>query len=425
MQRSYLSREICSAILLISGFSALAGCAAGNDPESSDLSDSESDVQVSSDDPGDSQSSHGGFVFGGTNATRNGVARYRRHGDGRLELLGVTPTGGKGTDGKIIPSLTVSGPDPLISQHSVALNGNHTVLMVVNAGDDTVTSFRVGALGTLNVASRVSSGGHIPNSIAIHGSLAYVANAGDAANGVAANVTGFRIGSQGQLRRIAGAVGTFADPAAQLAHVLFTPDGTRLVVTEVFTQKIDIFSVHADASLGTATVNASAGGAPFGMTFAPNNTLLVSEAEGAVAGAATVSSYHLSGTHLTPVTSTLANGESGACWFSITPDGRYAYATNTGSADHPSSISIYSVAASGALTMINTAAVPRAAAFGSDSSGGVDSMISPDGRYLYELYSGLGTVNAFRIGSDGGLTPVARGEAGGLPTLGAEGLDGY
>lgn len=373
----------------------------------------------------DTQPLRDGLVFGGTNAAQNGVARYWRHGDGRLEFLGVTLTGGRGTDAKIIPAFAVSGPDPLISQHSVALNATHTVLMVVNAGDDTVTSFRVGPLGTLSVATRVSSGGHIPNSIAIRGSLAYVANAGDAANGVAANVIGFRVGSYGELHRITRAVGTFADPGAQPAYVLFTPDGTRLVVTEVFTKKIDVFPVHADASLGTATVNASSGGAPFGMTFASNNTLLVSEAEGAIAGAATVSSYQLDDTHLTPVTSTLASGESGACWFSHTPDGRFAYATNTGSADHPSSISIYSVAASGALTFVNAAAVPRAAAPGSDTSGGVDSMITPDGRYLYQLYSGLGTVGAFRIGSDGGLTPVANGDAGGLPMLGVEGLDGF
>jgi 6-phosphogluconolactonase (cycloisomerase 2 family) len=412
-------KGICSTVLLAAGFSALAGCVDGSEPRASD---SELVAQVSS---SDTQSLRGGFVFAGTNAAQNGVARYRRTSDGRLEFLGVTPTGGRGTDAKIIPSFTASGPDPLISQHSVALNATHTVLMVVNAGDDTVTSFRVGPLGTLSNASRVSSGGHIPNSIAIRGDLAYVANAGDAANGVAASIIGFRIGSYGDLHRIARATGTFTDPGAQPAHVLFTPDGTRLVVTEVFTQKIDVFPVHADASLGAATVNASSGGAPFGMTFASNDTLLVSEAVGAVAGAATVSSYQLSGTHLTPVTSTLASGESGACWFSITPDGRFAYATNTGSADHPSSISIYSVAASGALAFVNAAAVPRPAAPGSATSGGVDSMITSDGRYLYQLYSGLGIVGAFRIGSDGGLPPVADGDAGGLPMLGTEGLHGF
>jgi len=406
-------------MMLFAGISTLVGCVGDSEPSAmeagSAIQDSESPDSLGA----------GGFLFAGTNAAKNGVAAYRRFGDGRLEFLGITLTGGAGTDAKIVPDLAATGTDPLVSQHSVALNAAHDVLVVVNAGDDTVTSFRVGSHGNLQIASRVSSGGHLPNTIAIRGNLVYVGNAGHAAAGVASNVVGFRISGDGALRRIPGAVGTFADPGAETAHVLFTPDGTRLVVTEVFTAKIDVFPVHPDGTLGTAVVNPSSGGAPFGMAFAPNNSLLVSEAEGAVADAATVSSYHMTGTHLTPVTAALPSGESGACWFSVTPDGKFAYATNTGSPDRPSSISIYAVSASGALTFLDKAAVPRPALPGIDSSGGTDSLITADGRFLYQEYSGLGVVGAFRINRDGSLTQVPHGDAGGMPVLGTEGLDGF
>lgn len=422
MHKTHATRALCSVVLLCAGVASFAACTEGYEPPSADVDSDEATVQASE---VDTDAISGGMLYAGTNAARNGVARFRRHADGRLEFREITLTGGSGTDGLVLPTLTARGPDPLLSQHSVAMNAAHTVLMVVNTGDDTVTSFRVSPSGALTLASRVESGGHYPNTIAIRRNVAYVGNAGNALiGGVTGNVVGFRIGRNGELHRIPGAEGTFADPGAEPAHVLFTPDGTRLVVTELFTKKIDIFPIHDDGTLGTSTVSESAGGAPFGMTFTSADTLLVSEAEGAVPGAATVSSYHMDGMHLTPVTSTLASGESGACWFSVTPDGRYAYATNTGSADHPSSISIYSVARSGALTFIDVAAVPRTAPAGVDTAGGVDSMVTADGRYLYQLYSGSGGVGAYRIGSDGRLTAVSHGDAGGLP-LGTEGLDGF
>lgn len=410
------SRGGCPAFALVAGLAGLAGCADGSDGQPADL---ESAAQLGT---ADAQVSVGGFVYAGTNdASENGVARYRRHADGRLELREITPTGGRGTGSKIVPSLTADGPDPLVSQHSVALNATHSILMVVNAGDGTVTSFRVGPSGVLTFASRVSSGGMFPNSIAIRGDVAYVANVGDPAGGVAARVTGFRIGLSGRLQRVTGD-GTFADPNAEPANVVFSPDGTRLVVSDVATNHLDVFPIRRDGSLGTATVNDSAGVSPFGMAFAPNGTLLVTEAAAVVLGAASVSSYHLDGTRLVAVTPALANGQTAACWVSIGPDGRFAYATNTGD---PGDISIYAIASSGELTLVEAAAVPRAAAPGLPTSGPVDSAISADGRYLYQAYSALGVVGAFRIGADGRLTPVAGGDAGGLPALGAEGLDGF
>jgi 6-phosphogluconolactonase (cycloisomerase 2 family) len=371
----------------------------------------------------------GGTVYAMTNdADHNAVVRYARHRDGRLEYRDATLTGGRGTGSKVIPALEVDGVDPLTSQHSLTLTADRSVLIASNTGDDTVTSFRVGEHGELSVANRVSSGGRFPNSVAIHRDLVYVANAGDPAHGAAAGVIGFRIDRHGALRRIYGGAGGLGSPASQPTHALFSPDGRRLVVSDVATNQIAVFPIHPDGTLGAATFNASAGTNPFGMIFASRDTLLVSEAQGIVPGAASVSSYQLAGTRLSVISPAVGNGQTAACWLSITPDRRFAYSSNTansGGAGGFGDISIYAVSPVGALTLIEGAAVPRAPLPGGVSSGPVDSLISADGRYLYQQYSGLGTVGAFAIGDDGRLTPIAGGDGGHLPVLGAEGLDGF
>lgn len=415
MHTMYTSGRVCFALALV-GLTHLVGCAASDEPPPTG---SEAVAQAESI---DDQGLSGGAMYAATNdASQNGVIHYRRHPDGRLEYVETVFTGGRGTGSKLIPELTEDGPDPLFSQHSLALSADHSTVLVVNAGDDTVTSFRVGRLGTLSFASRVASGGRFPTSIAIRGNLAYIGNAGDPANNAPARVTGFHIGSHGDLERITSGDGTFADPGAQPAHVLFSPDGSRLVVADRLTTHIDVFPIQRDGSLGVATVNDSFGLNPFGMVFASNTTLLVTEVQGLVPGATSVSSYRLDGTRLIPITPSLGTGRTAACWLSITPDRRYAYASNTFTGD----ISIFSVAPSGELGLVEASAVPRAPAPGFEASGLVDSAISAGGHYLYQGYSALGVIGAFRIGTDGRLTPVERGDGGGLPMLGSEGLDGF
>jgi 6-phosphogluconolactonase (cycloisomerase 2 family) len=55
----------------------------------------------------------------------------------------------------------------------------------------------------------------------------------------------------------------------------------------------------------------------------------------------------------------------------------------------------------------------------STGAGPIDADVSRNGRYLYTLNSGSGSVGAYRIEADGSL--IALGESGGLPA-GANGL---
>lgn len=58
------------------------------------------------------------------------------------------------------------------------------------------------------------------------------------------------------------------------------------------------------------------------------------------------------------------------------------------------------------------------------SSGPVDSVVSGDGRYFFQHYSGRGEVGAYAIESDGRLTPITGGDGLALPKLGSTGLAG-
>jgi DNA-binding beta-propeller fold protein YncE len=118
--------------------------------------------------------------------------------------------------------------------------------------------------------------------------------------------------------------------------VLFNNDGTRLIGTLVNTSLINSYTVGRDDRLTAAPGSPFPGqglGA-FGSAFSPTRSdqLFVSNPHNG-AGLSTVSAFDDSanGTLTSIGASPFANGQSGSCWLAVTPDGRYLYATNTGS----------------------------------------------------------------------------------------------
>ena len=131
---------------------------------------------------------HAGAVYTLSNlAGGNSVVAFSRSSDGALSPLGTYPTGGLG------------GGAGLGSEGSVVLSRNGHLLLAVNAGSDTITSFRVGADGSLTWADQVASGGDHPISVTINGHLVYALN-----DGAPGNIAGFRIDGKGDLDAIAG-----------------------------------------------------------------------------------------------------------------------------------------------------------------------------------------------------------------------------
>src|SRR4029453_16931163 len=137
-------------------------------------------------------------------AQKNEVVAYRRDGDGLLSTLGGFETGGSGT-----------GTPHLPSQSSLVLSDDGAWLLVANGGSDTISLFAVEADG-LRLADSVPSGGGTPTSVAVHGSLVYVANNADA------NVTGFRIAGE-KLEALEGSTRAPSGDGAAPPQISFSP----------------------------------------------------------------------------------------------------------------------------------------------------------------------------------------------------------
>lgn len=380
-----------------------------------------------------------GMLYAMTNQdTENTIVRFGRRETGALVWLDERETGGVGSGNFILPRSEVFGEatDPILNAHGLTFSPKRDFLLAVNAGDDTVSVFEVKHDGRLHLRDRVESNGRIPVSIAIRGNLVYVANAGDFVTGEAPSLTGFRLRSSGRLtpisdskRNFAPAVGMF--PTSRITDVLFSPGGDSLVVANTFSDEIDVFEVADDGRLkGRKTVTSVAPN-PFGMVFLNENVLAVTDANAiAGVGASSVSTYELSGTELRVISAAVPNGQTEACWLSVTPDGKNLYSANApsfgvqGAAE--SSISHYSVNEDGSIELVAGAVDPRPSIPSiAQNAAPLESVISSDGRFYYQLWAGLGEVAAYRIESDGSLTLIEGGAGTGLPIFSAAALTGF
>ena len=345
----------------------------------------------------------------------------------------------------------------------------------------TITSFRVASDGTLTFADRVFSGGLFPDSLTVTktargnddaqgdengsegGELLYVLNAGgpepppachltpDSAN--TPNITGFKVDRAGHMIPVDSTrpidpgppsstsgvncppVG-FTPPAdfqcglnppsfpRSPAQVRFTPDGNQLVVTVKGTNTIYVFPVDEYGRAGSPTKTQAPGPALpsfFGLTFDKAEHLLVTELFGTATAiptpnAGAVSSFTInSAGKLLPISSHIGDMGTAACWIALEPTmGKYVYVSNNLSA----SISSYSVASNGGLTLL--------AATAASPSGPNDLAVATEGgaSFLYVVAAGTGTVGAFQINLTNGLLTGLMGGSG-LPTNSAQGLAAF
>jgi 6-phosphogluconolactonase (cycloisomerase 2 family) len=194
----------------------------------------------------------------------NTIGAFDRHADGTLTPMPGSPfvAGGTGTG------------TGLASQGSLQRSSDGRYLMAVDAGSNQISVLRTKHDGSLKPVGGgpVSSNGVNPVSIAVHGQLVYVANAGTATSRGGTNYTGFKLSAGGHLRPLAGSTVTLPD-ASQPGDVLFSPDGRKLVGTRVATSLIDSFTVDRDGLLAAAPGSPFAAQrvGPFGSKFRPTN----------------------------------------------------------------------------------------------------------------------------------------------------------
>jgi 6-phosphogluconolactonase len=331
-----------------------------------------------------------GQVYTMSNATSgNSVLAYNRSADGSLVAAGSYSTGGLGTGGG------------LGNQGGIQLDRAGKTLVVVDAGSNEISSFRVNGDGSLTWADKVASGGTMPISVTISGQLVYVLNAGGAGN-----ISGFTLSSDGDLAPIAGSTRPLSTNASGPAEVAFDPTGAKLVVTEKNTNRLSTYSVDASGVAHGPTVTPANGVTPFGFAFTNSGTLVVSEAFGGAPNGSAVSSYAPSGDSWSVISGSVPTTETSACWIAITNSGRFAYTTNAASG----TITGYAIH-EGALTRLDADGVTGNIGAGSAPT---EMTLSRDSKFLYAFSGGLHKIAAFAIGADGSLSALPDW-AGGLP----------
>ena len=342
---------------------------------------------------------HGGkVVFVQTNEVNgNRVVVYDRNASGTLSPAGTFATAGNG--GVAAPG---DESDRLASQGSLVYDAGHRLLFAVNAGSDTVSTFRVRG-HRLKLKDVDPSGGGFPASIAVHRNLVYVLNSGG--TGI---VKGFRIRGN-HLRPIGGSARSLglanSDPPNFLTspgQVGFTPDGRKLIVTtKASGSHIVVFRVSGDGRLSTTpVVNNSATPVPFAFTFTPTGRVASGEA-----GTSNLTTYLLNADGTLADPRTLTDGQMALCW--IVRAGGFYYVSNTAS----NTVSGFTVGADGQPSLIGATGVVA-----NTGAGPIDMTVS--GRYLYVQTGAAGTVEGYRINGNGTLTSI-----GAVPSVvGQEGI---
>jgi 6-phosphogluconolactonase (cycloisomerase 2 family) len=309
----------------------------------------------------------------------NTVIAYARSASGTLRETGRYATGGLG--GVLAGSVV----DHLASQG--ALGYDRGLLVAVNAGSDTITTFAVHGDG-LDRRQVLPAGGDFPVSVALHGDRAFVLDArgGGAIQGYA------RVGDRLTLvpawhRDLGLDPNRTPEFTSTPGQIGFTPDGRRLVVTtKNGSNSVLVYDVGPFGLASTPVTTPLPGKVPFGFDFDRRGILALTEA-----GTNTVATFRVGDdSRLVPLDSA-ATGQAATCWAVVTR--HRVYVSNAGSA----SLSGYRIGDAGGLDALGNT---------STGAGTVDAAASPDGRFLYVQTGAAGKVDAFRIGHDGSLTKV-------------------
>ena len=447
---------------LLAIVAALAGCDDGNGMDAA-MSPAPPPVAAApAPTPAPASTAFVGAVYAGTNRRDgNNIAAFGRAADGTLTPIAQYATGGLGgafDDG--------NGLDPLISEDSLVAVGDR-FLLAVNAGSNTVTSFRINADFSLTVAGTASTGGVGPVSIAYRNGLVYVANVDS--DGVFAgppdqsgNVTGLRLDlTSGGLTAIDGSTRQLG---ARPSDIEFSPDGRNLVVSAVnagstmlagrSTAELTSYGVASDGRLTAAARSMAASTLPgnaAGRNLPTSIGIEVVERAGRTVVIATeareflpsgapgmlamfqtgsVSTWELGGDGAFTARSqdlmtgpSLTGGPTSACWITVSPDRTLFWVTSASGA----TISTYRLDPSGTASLIDGRAAAGAAAEPgapnplANADGFVDVAVSGDGRFIYQLLVLRGTINVYGVGSGGSLNRLQQA-TGLLPRTNIQGL---
>ncbi len=389
----FVNTLVYSAIAAI----ILASCQKEKEQVAGNVNDGDNSVSKPSQKEEELLSGNGnnrGFVYTLSNqANGNKVITYRRAANGSLTYIASFAAGGNGTGGG------------LGNQGAVVIADDGDVLLAVNAGSNTISSFKITGNG-LNLKSTVSSGGTTPVSIAQHDDLVYVLNAGGTGN-----ISGFKLGENDKLTPLSSSTRPLSSSMAGAAQVSFVRNGKVLVITEKATNKIITYAVNESGRPGAMHSITAASPTPFGFASGRFGNIYVSEAVGGAPNASNVSSYHINYNGSISLTQgPVPTGQSAACWVVLTENGRYIYTTNTAS-DNVSSYNVHPV--SGHINILQSIAATSAGA-------PIDAALTDNSKFLYILNAASHTITGYSVSAGGSLLALS-GTITGLPA-GTNGL---
>lgn len=430
-----------------------------------------------------------GALFIMTNSTDsvrgNEIVMYDRAPNGDLSLVGYFPTGqlsdadpqrgsGPAPTAQVF-NMATNGVLPLVSaqfdglgsSNSLILSGDKRCLFAVNAGDNTVSSFRVRRNG-LRLVSVVDSRGVFPVSLTEYRDILYVLNSGVLISGERGKLAGFRVRHNCRLTPLDHASRGTVDlaglteemesfPIPEPGEVLttpaqasFTPDGKRLLLSikgltgAGFDDKgnfafpnglMVVFPVESDGLLGQPVVTpfsfAEGTGGPFSFVFDDPHTVIVVHANSGTIASFTINPDHT--LSLTRDAAPLPIPDFAPCW--IAKAGRFVYAASFGAPsgilkfpeggdpdtpDLNGTITGFRIRGNGTLRDVGVRVEYPAPGEGRSGNHGIDLHVIDS--YLYFVQPRTGMVGRLTIEQNGALTNLVN--FGGL-TPGLEPFPGF
>lgn len=353
-----------------------------------------------------------------TNEPANTVLQFTRGADGRLTRAASVATGGVGTNGIRING--TPGPNSLGSQFSVITVPANRMLIAANGGDNSISVFGLDAAsGAPTLMRNTKTAGLRPNSLAVANQVLYASFLGGSLQ-----LGAYRLGADGSLTQIGlynvAQMGGLNPAMVAPTQILVSPDQRFVIVsTGTGSNAVLSFPINADGSLGNPVANTTQFATPFAGQFVRTTgggTVYLSTGITGIS----LTSYTMASTGaLTQLSQAAATGVGAPCWLSVTPDGRYAYVGN-GSG----SISSYSIAADGSLSLLQAMAAAEPGVLAGVNSVAGDSWVSPDGKVLYSTYLGADKIVSYSIAANGSLTKIDDDVIGTSSGLGLQGLAG-
>ncbi|HAV1831694.1 TPA: beta-propeller fold lactonase family protein [Enterobacter hormaechei subsp. steigerwaltii] len=387
----------------------------------------------------------GHHIYVNANETLNKVIHYAQLKDGSLVEVSRIPTNGAGTGGYKVLTGQKSAPDNLVSAGAVAISPDNRWLFVVNAGDNSVSSFHLTEKGELQFIDRQNTQADGTASTVTYNAKKQILYVGHTFG--PQHIKVFKV-NDGKLSLIPGGhtVNTVNEDDRVLSQLQISPDNRFLLANVVYDKrpkKIDgkfklwpsnntvkdglvVFPVLDNGDIGKPAFYDAGGESPFGLTFIDKGEGRFINTMDQDPGIAVLSKLNHDGS-VTTLSSARAKVEVpgkegiGTCWVSLSPDGKTAFVAGYDTGEVASfTVAANSLAfAKGRLATLekrDLSGDPAALTTGSP----VGNWVSSNG-YLYQLYPSAAKLVAYKIEG----TDLKRIESYAIPLNSPQGITGY